>query len=279
MSNRLETMTREINFLKGHGAGNDFVIVDAQAQLTAVEVAQICDRHFGLGADGLLRVAPADEIGNSAANWFMDYRNADGSLAQTCGNGLRVFARHLVESGREAPGHFLISTRGGDVSAFVDPEDTQFNRVAVSMGTAQIAQGSVHIQTSQSSYLGTAVSMANPHCVVELPEDADFPNLAIAPSFSADDFPEGVNIEFIKQIGENRIFQRTYERGSGETLACGSGACAAASVYAQKLGLSSWTVHVELLGGVLEISSNEGALEMIGPARIVATGTYLVGNA
>ena len=266
-------MTFITQFHKGHGAGNDFVIVPQQFDPTPQQVAQICDRHFGLGADGLLRVAPGAELAQSNAEWFMDYRNADGSLAQTCGNGVRVFARHLVEQGFAQPGEFLIGTRGGDVLVQVDPTDTNFAAITVNMGPVEISNEVTIIEADNQEWSGRPAFMANPHCVVELAADQDFPALDEQPNFSRTIFAQGVNIEFISVITDSRIAQRTHERGVGETLACGSGACAAAAVFAKNHNLGDkWTVTVDLRGGTLVVSQVAGELHLCGPAEIVAHG-------
>jgi diaminopimelate epimerase len=270
-------MTTTTPFHKGHGAGNDFIIVPEQFDPTPEQVEQICDRHFGLGADGLLRVASGSEFATSQATWFMDYRNADGSLAQTCGNGIRVFARYLVEQGLAQRGEFVVGTRGGDVVVQVAVDDLDFTAIVVNMGPVVLAQDETVIGADNHDWSGRPAFMANPHCVVELAADQKFPSLDKQPKYSLTVFPDGVNIEFITEVATNHIAQRTHERGVGETLACGSGACAAAAVYAHNHELGDeWSLTVDLLGGTLVVSQIAGDLHLQGPAQIVAHGTLVL---
>ena len=269
---RLRIM-QPVTFRKGHGAGNDFVLLpEPIAELDAATVALLCDRHFGVGANGL--VQPIRE-GN---HWFMDYRNADGSLAQTCGNGIRVFARHLVETGLEQRGTFTVGTRGGDVRVTVREDDADFRDVAVVMGRATgLDEPCVEIVTETGTFLGSRAYMPNPHCVCIVSDIDSAGNLHNKPDVRpATAFPEGVNVEFIERVTDVHIRMRTYERGVGETLACGSGACAAAAVWARHVELpSSWTVQVDVLGGTLFVDCNDaGELTLRGPATFVADGEF-----
>lgn len=263
-----------IAFLKGHGAGNDFIIVpdlEGTLDLPADWVQRVCDRHAGLGADGLLRVVRQGD------RYFMDYRNADGSLAETCGNGIRVFARYLVETGLEGHGTFTVITRAGDIPVTVRADDAAFDDIAVEMGAARgESVPTTHVATDGGHFTGTPTWMPNPHCVSVVASLADAGTLLEAPQADpAATFPDGANFEFIEQRGPAHIGMRTYERGVGETLACGSGACAAAHVWAQRTDLPpGWTVRVDVLGGTLYVDCDVlGSLTLRGPARIVAQGT------
>lgn len=277
--------TQQIAFLKAHGTGNDFIVIDAvtnSIDLHPIQVAHLCARHTGIGADGLLRVAKASEFGVTDANYFMDYRNADGSLAETCGNGLRVFARYLVEHQLESPGEFSIGTRAGTVKAFVDPHDMEFKNVAITMG--QPGSSLIHtaptVTTEISNWLGTAVFMPNPHCVTVVEDVSSAGALLEAPHIAPIEiFPHGANVEFIEGISPSQIKMRTFERGVGETLSCGSGACAAAFVWAVRNKLpADWSVQVDVLGGTVHVDSiDEGTLVLRGPAEFVASG-YLIGD-
>jgi diaminopimelate epimerase len=258
-------------------------VVDAVAHAVdfhAQQVAELCDRHQGIGADGLLRIARASDFNVADASYFMDYRNADGSIAETCGNGLRVFARMLVELGYEQAGPFTIGTRAGTVTAIVDPEDAQFSNVAIEMGIPRCSDeaADVVVTTDLGSFTGKPVFMPNPHCVVMVGEVAHAGTLHSAPLIAAHSiFPNGANVEFIARKGTKHIAMRTHERGVGETLSCGSGACAAAFVWATESHLeSSWTVQVDVLGGTVYVDCDEsGSLTLRGPAQIVAQGTVL----
>lgn len=279
------TSNQRLPFLKAHGTGNDFIIIDAvthNVNLTEQQVAKLCDRHQGVGADGLLRVARATEFGMTDAQYFMDYRNADGSIAETCGNGLRVFARYLVEHQLESPGNFVIGTRAGSISAFVDPNDTEFRNIAINMGLPyeSLVDSMPTVATEISQWSGQAVFMPNPHCVTVVQDIQTVGALHVAPHVAPTEiFPDGTNVEFIHGISENHIAMRTYERGVGETLACGSGACAAAHVWAKQNNLpSNWTVQVDVLGGTLHVDCvGEGELVLRGPAEFVAAG-HLIGD-
>ena len=272
--------TGTLAFLKAHGTGNDFVVIDSvqhHLEVSSAQVVALCDRHTGIGADGLLRVAKADEFDVTDAQYFMDYRNADGSIAETCGNGLRVFARYLVEHQLESPGHFAIGTRAGTVQAYVDPHDTEFRNIAINMGNPgeSLIEATPVVTTEISHWNGQAVFMPNPHCVTVVADTRAVGTLHDSPHIApAEIFPAGANVEFIHGVSDTHIVMRTFERGVGETLACGSGACAAAHVWAQKNHLSSkWTVQVDVLGGTLFVDSNDdGALVLRGPAEFVATG-------
>lgn len=265
---------RAISFLKGHGAGNDFVIIpdlDGALELESEWVRRVCDRHQGIGADGILRVVRQGE------SFFMDYRNADGSLAETCGNGLRVFTRYLIETGLAHRGDVTVATRGGDVRVTVRPDDLAFDDIAVQMGVAiGDAVPATHVATDGGHFTGTPIWMPNPHCV-SMVGDLTEPGLLTDPPTAdpASVFPDGANFEFVQGHGHTHIAIRTFERGVGETHACGSGACAAAAVWASREGLApGWSVRVDVLGGTLYVDSGvDGVLTLRGPARIVAQGT------
>lgn len=269
-----------VPFLKGHGAGNDFVVLDATSggvnpNEKAVEV--LCDRRKGIGADGVLRIAAADEFEVVEANYFMDYRNADGSLGMTCGNGLRLTARFLVEQGYEQTGSFKIGTRAGIVTAYVDPADKNFENVSIHMGLfAPIENKEITVTTETGSWQASGISSPNPHAVSIVGNIWDAGSLGDYPSVSPDStFPEGVNVEFVEPKSPTHIAMRTHERGVGETLACGSGSCAAAQVWAGKNDLESgWSVQVDLLGGTVFVDQEkDGTLTLRGPAEFVASGT------
>lgn len=268
-----------VPFLKGHGAGNDFVVIDATSgglnpSEKAVEV--LCDRRKGIGGDGVLRIAPASEFKIEDAKYFMDYRNSDGSLGQTCGNGLRVTARFLVENGYESSGSFTIGTRAGTVTATVETGDTEFENVAIKMGKfAAIADTQITVTTETGSWQASGISTPNPHAVTVVNDIWDAGSLSDYPSVApSKTFPDGVNVEFIAPKSPTHIAMRTHERGVGETLACGSGSCAAAQVWAQKNNLETgWSVQVDLLGGTVFVDDDgQGGLVLRGPAKFVASG-------
>ena len=268
-----------VPFLKGHGAGNDFVVIDAitsdrNPSEKVVEV--LCDRRKGIGGDGVLRIAKAAEFGISDAKYFMDYRNADGSLGMTCGNGLRVTARFLIENKYENFGSFKIGTRAGTVTAHVDTQDKNFENIAIEMGHFNSIDQELTVSTETGSWQASGINAPNPHAVTILGSIWDAGTLGDYPSVTPDStFPEGVNVEFVEPKSPTHIAMRTHERGVGETLACGSGSCAAAQVWAQKNNLESgWSVQVDLLGGTVFVDQNEiTGLTLRGPAEFVASGT------
>jgi diaminopimelate epimerase len=265
-----------MRFAKGHGTGNDFVIVpdlDGELDLTVQLVRALCDRHFGVGADGVLRVVRAAAVGESqAAEWFMDYRNADGSIAEMCGNGVRVFVQYLIEEGLAVGPTVAVATRAG-LRTVQAEADGQFT---VDMGPAAVL-GEGAVEAGGQLLAGLAITVGNPHlaCVVDQPVEAiDLSSpRALGLAASAD----GVNIEVVRVTGAREVTMRVCERGSGLTLSCGTGAVAAAVAAAWSAGERSgewraapWTVHVP--GGMLTVALGATASLLTGPAEIVARG-------
>jgi diaminopimelate epimerase len=264
-----------MRFAKGHGTGNDFVILpdpDGLLDLSAELVARICDRHTGLGADGILRVVrtAAVDAARGQAEWFMDYRNSDGTLAEMCGNGVRVFAKYLLDEGL-ATGHELaIATRAGERVVLARP-DGEFT---VDMGAARVI-GPGAVETGGQRLAGLAVSVGNPHlaCMVDgsvAAFDLTEPRL-LAPA----ELEPGANVELVRTIGERAVEMRVHERGSGLTLSCGTGAVAA--VVAAAVAAGEWpgpelAWEVVVPGGRLAVTPSATASLLTGPAEIVATG-------
>ena len=270
-----------MDFLKGHGTRNDFVLVpdhDGRLDVTPALVQVLCDRRGGIGGDGILRVVRTHlvpEVADQAddAEWFMDYRNADGSIAEMCGNGIRVFARHLVEAGLAKPGDLTIATRGGAKAVTVPASGD----VAVNMGAPVLLElPPVTVSANGHSWTGLGVSMGNPHVVVPVADLTDAGPLRDQPTVDPPGaFPDGVNYEFVIGRGEGRIAMRVHERGAGETQSCGTGTCAAAVAAA-----SWWSpprpfgYDVEVPGGVVRVAEQaDGTVVLSGPAEIVASGT------
>jgi len=276
-----------LEVLKGHGTGNDFVIVpdvDAAHDLTPQQVAALADRRFGLGADGILRVVPTSaspEVADQAAEarWFMDYRNGDGSTAEMCGNGARVFARYLVDSGLETGPEFAIATRGG--VCHVRIEDDGDITVDMGVATGPMLRAMPVVSIAQQSWNATAVNVPNPHAVVFLDELDELAALDLAKAPLAGPpamFPDGVNVEFVVRIGapdDRHVRMRVHERGVGETLSCGTGACAvmvAAAGRDQAPTETSYTVDVP--GGTVVVTRRaDEHIELRGPAQLVARAT------
>ena len=266
---------REVRVLKGHGTGNDFVLLPDLAgefDLTDEQVQALCDRRFGIGGDGVLRIvrsAASDDPDATGAEFFMDYRNGDGSTAQMCGNGIRVFARFLVEEGLADPAGMEIATRGG-VRHVRRLESGEY---AVGMGPATGMEAIASVMVGNRSYPATGVHVPNPHAVVFVTSVSAAGALDRAPEVSPEHlFPEGVNVEFVEQVAPGHVRMRVHERGVGETLSCGTGACAVAWAVRRR-GDASERIRVDVPGGTLHVEERDGELELIGPAVIVADGT------
>jgi diaminopimelate epimerase len=274
-----------VAFLKGHGTENDFLVVpDPQAalDLTPALVAAACDRRAGVGADGVLRVVrteSAPEVADQAgeAEWFMDYRNADGSVAEMCGNGVRVFARYLLDAGLVDEAPLAVATRGG--LRRVRFEDT--GDVTVDMGPAVLpAQlAAVRVSVGERTWAATGVLLPNPHAVAYVRDLAEVGILDRPPRVEpAAAYPDGVNVELVAERGPAHVALRVHERGVGETRSCGTGACAVAVVARRRAGLGvgddrdrAWTVDVP--GGRLTVTERaDAAVELTGPAVLVAAG-------
>lgn len=272
-------MIDRMRFTKGHGTGNDFVILpdpDGRLALTPSVVASLCHRRFGIGADGVLRVVRAakhpDAVGHATeAEWFMDYWNADGSYAEMCGNGLRVFVRYLLTAGlaEVGPEGLPVATRAGVRRAHVEGA-----AIAVDMGLPRpIGPGTATL--GPLSLPGTAVDCGNPHLVCPLPDGVDLAGLDLSAPPGVDPalFPTGVNVEFTVPAGAPwQVRMRVYERGSGETLSCGTGACAVAAVTLADAGLDRGVVRVDVPGGTLTATFDGRTCWLSGPAVLVATG-------
>jgi diaminopimelate epimerase len=299
-----------MHFAKGHGTENDFVILpdpDGELDLTPALVRRLCDRRAGIGADGVLRVVEievlaaaltesgpgafraagaADDLLASAAatalaapataaeaasgltpQWFMDYRNADGSVAEMCGNGVRVFTRYLIEHGLAHGPEFAIETRGGTRLVRAEPG----GQFTVDMGPATVL-GAGRASVGGAGCEGLRISVGNPHlaCVVDTPLDGyDF---SAPPVLDAAAFPDGANVELVRLTGERSAQMRVYERGSGLTRSCGTGAVAAAVAAAEAIGerRGRWAIRVP--GGDLTVTLDRETTLLTGPAVIVAEG-------
>jgi diaminopimelate epimerase len=262
-----------VRFVKGHGTENDFVVIppgEGPADLTPELVQALCDRRRGIGADGVLRVVGVGqtETDDPDVRWFMDYVNADGSVAEMCGNGIRVFARFLVAEGLEQPGRLEIATRAGvkkvDVPAAGD--------ITVGMGVPErLADAKVSVADSRYDAVGW--SMGNPHLVVCDVPGLDALDLTAAPGIDPGDaYPDGVNVEFVERVGPAHIRMRVHERGVGETRSCGTGVCAAAVASMDALGERT-SYDVDVPGGRLVVKWCDGGNVLLtGPAVLVARG-------
>ncbi|SFB37758.1 diaminopimelate epimerase [Amycolatopsis marina] len=260
-----------IEFLKGHGTQNDFVLLpdpDGRLDLTRARVAALCDRQRGLGADGVLRVVRPSAVGlESAGEWFMDYRNADGSIAEMCGNGVRVFARYLVDAGLVDGTEFVVGSRAGDRGVRVHADRS----VTVHMGPARIIGSSV-TAVSGRELSGVAVDVGNPHLVSFIDSDVADLDLRTQPAFDSDVFPAGVNLEFVNTLEPGRLRMRVHERGVGETRACGTGTVAVVAAALHLTGTDTGESTVDIPGGTVRVTIAPGESTLTGPAEIVARG-------
>ncbi|WP_055688707.1 diaminopimelate epimerase [Streptomyces prasinus] len=285
-------MSTRIAFLKGHGTENDFVIVpdpENAVDLPPASVAALCDRRAGIGGDGLLHVVrsaahPEARHLAAEAEWFMDYRNGDGSVAEMCGNGVRVFARYLQHAGYVTEGDIAIATRGGvkavHIAKTVSGGDPGAGDITVGMGRALLPGDGVTVSVGGRSWPARNVNMGNPHAVAFVDDLDHAGDLFTAPPFSpASVYPDGVNVEFVADRGPRHVALRVHERGAGETRSCGTGACAVAVAAARRDGVdprvtgTPVTYTVDVPGGTLVITERpDGEIEMTGPAVIVAEG-------
>lgn len=255
--------------MKGHGTENDFVILpdlDDQLDLTPARVQALCDRQRGLGADGVLRVVRVD------GQWFMDYRNADGSIAEMCGNGLRVFARYLVDAGHQPQGSFVVGTRAGDRTVITHPDGSVTN----DMGPARVTGTSI-AAVDGTGIGGFAVDVGNPHlaCVTDVPVDGF--DLTVPPGFDPVFFPHGVNVELINVLEADgprggALKMRVYERGVGETRSCGTGTVASVASWLAGQGRTTGSATVDVLGGQVFVTIEPTTSTLTGPAVLVARG-------
>lgn len=280
----MSTPAQPITFLKGHGTENDFVIVpdpEGRLDLSAADVARLCDRRAGIGADGLLRIVrsaahPEARAMAESAEWFMDYRNSDGSIAEMCGNGVRVFAHCLERMALAKPGDLTVATRAGVRHVRLEED----GGITVGMGRARFPGPDVTVTVGERSWPARHISMGNPHAVVFVDDLDHAGHLYEAPRITpADAYPDGANVEFVIDRGARHVALRVHERGSGETRSCGTGACAVMVAAARRDGADPAvdgqpvTYTVDVPGGRLVITERaDGEVEMTGPAVIVAEG-------
>ena len=275
----------ELKFSKYHGTGNDFVLLedlDDERPLDRSVVAALCDRRFGVGADGVIRVVR----GSDGADFFMDYRNADGSLAEMCGNGIRCLGKLVFERGITAATELDVDTRGGARHLSLRVEGRVVREVTVGMGPPNFTKAAIPMRgpawetfVSESVDIGegmtvkaTALSMGNPHLVLFVDDDPDRYHVGhIGPALEHHElFPEKTNVEFVQLQGDE-LKARVWERGSGETMACGTGACAVL-VAANEAGLVPTKAVVRFPGGPLTVERLEHDVLLTGPAEKVYDG-------
>ncbi|WP_223701457.1 diaminopimelate epimerase [Sutcliffiella deserti] len=281
---------RSFEFTKMHGLGNNYIYVNMFVEnLLEEEIASIAinaaNVHTGIGSDGLILICPSE-----VAPVKMRIFNNDGSEGKNCGNGLRCVAKYVREHRIVTEDTFLIETMSGVVEATVESLEEREAIVTVDMGVPQLATEAIPILVDKKSrvvnepfsvgetiYHVTAVSMGNPHVIFYLDDINMAPLTTLGPIVERDSrFPEGVNVEFVEVVSDRELHFRVWERGSGITQACGTGACAAvvASVLNNKTTRNEETI-VHLAGGDLFITwTNEGTVKMKGPAETICTGTF-----
>ncbi|WP_346075356.1 diaminopimelate epimerase [Gordonia cholesterolivorans] len=293
-----------LTFVKGHGTQNDFVILpDPQAQIELTEdlVVALCDRRRGLGADGVLRVATAGSLvaeqvlerlpeGVSGVDWFMDYRNADGSIAEMCGNGVRVFAHYCRTEGLVDTDAFTVGSRAGARPVTVHSADDADADVSVSMGPVAL-RGPSEVRIAGTTLTGEAVDVGNPHlaCVVDglTPERLAALDFTTGAELDSALFPDGANVEILTPLtpggptpadeADFHAHMRVFERGVGETRSCGTGLVAAAAAALSGAGRDSGSVAVTVPGGDVLVTVGDGSAVLRGPSRLVARGRLVAG--
>ncbi|CAN2205577.1 DapF Diaminopimelate epimerase [Candidatus Nanopelagicaceae bacterium] len=258
-------MTHPVIGTYGHGTENDFVLVydpENSFTISGAQISAICNRSTGIGADGFIRITKAD------GKWFMDYRNADGSIAEMCGNGIRVMAKYLVTRDIQPEGIFAIDTRAGIKHLRVPREGD----ISVNMGHVTDEMEEVEATNNGHTWTGFNINVGNPHAVVFVESMEDIGSLADAPLVSpASSYPEGVNVEFVEILPNFEAKMRVHERGSGETRSCGTGTCAVALAATLKTNgklPSRWTIYPP--GGrlIVDIDGHSNAT-LTGPAVIL----------
>ncbi|QZT64396.1 diaminopimelate epimerase [Mycolicibacterium austroafricanum] len=278
-----------MKFAKGHGTENDFVLLPdltADLALTPAAVAALCDRRQGLGADGVLRVTTAgaawaagvfDRLpeGVAEGDWYMDYRNADGSIAQMCGNGVRVFAHYLRASGLESRDEFVVGSLAGPRPVVLNALAGVSADVTVEMGKAnQLGVGAATVGGRQ--FNGLAVDVGNPHlaCVDVAMSSQELAALDVAAPvvFDAAQFPDGVNVEVLTAPEDGAVSMRVHERGVGETRSCGTGTVAATVAALAHQGAQTGSMTVRIPGGEVVVTITDANSYLRGPSVLVAHG-------
>lgn len=281
---------RQIPFTKMHGLGNNYIYIDVfqtklEEELLPELAIKVSSVYTGIGSDGMILICPSEK-----APVMMRIFNNDGSEGKNCGNGLRCVAKYAYENGIVKDTTFLIETLSGLVEAKVHVENDNVASVTINMGKPYLQREQIPMlgdqalqvvdetfQVGEENYQITAVSMGNPHCIMYVEDINEAPVTTLGPKIEKDErFPESVNVEFVEVVSKNELHFRVWERGSGVTQACGTGACAAvvASVLNGKTTRGAETI-VHLAGGDLHITwTEEGDVYMTGPAEVICSGVY-----
>ncbi len=278
-----------MHFTKGHGTQNDFLVLhdpDVTIELLRPRVAALCDRRRGLGADGILRVARAGALrdagvldrlppGVDADHWFMDYRNGDGSVAEMCGNGVRVFAHYLRSAGLETDNRFVVGSRAGARPVIVHTFDHVSADVTVDMGDVHL-MGSSSAVLAGRTFEGIGIDVGNPHlaCVDPASDVSSLGALDLSqpPEIDTLFFTEGANVEVLTRLQFGRVDIRVFERGVGETRSCGTGTVAAAAAALSYEGMDSGQVVVGVPGGEVTVTIDDSGASLRGPSVLVGSG-------
>jgi len=279
-----------LKFTKGHGTENDFVLVadlEGAHELTAEQVRLLANRRAGIGGDGVIRVVPTEMAveqkvrdQGARAQWFMDYRNADGTTAEMCGNGARVFAAYLRREGLETADEFAIATRGGIKVVHFEGDLISVNlggwRIVDAAGAQDKGFDAMVKVHGHEAMPGLSLDLGNPHAVVALPDSADLASLDLTRAPEVSPSPaNGTNVEFVQPIGPGHIAMRVHERGVGETRSCGTGAAAAALAtrWWAEADAATDVWRVDLPGGTVRVRALPyQQVELTGPAVLVADG-------
>lgn len=266
-----------MRFAKGHGTENDFVLLpdpEGELDLTEETVRLLCDRRAGIGGDGVLRVVRTRALGEALApaartaeraEWFMDYRNSDGTVAEMCGNGVRVFARYLLHAGYVRGERFEVGTRDGAKQVCVEADGD----ITVDMGRVEM-QGTSAAKLARQVVHGAQISVGNPHLACEVTGPVADVDLSEPPTLDGEAFPEGANVEVYARTAPGTLEMRVYERGSAETRSCGTGIVAAAAAATPAGEGATWRVRVP--GGECTVLLDSDGARLRGPAVIVAEG-------
>ena len=273
-----------MRFTKMEGLGNDYVYVNCFEETVkdpSSLAIKVSDRHFGIGSDGLILIKPSDK-----ADCFMEMYNADGSKSEMCGNGIRCVGKYVSDYGIIDKDEITVETLAGIKQLKLKKENGKVTSVTVNMGSPVLESSKIPVSINREKvinapvYIGdekyniTCVSMGNPHCITFVDHTVRFPLEMIGPRFENDElFPNRVNAEFVKVVNRHEVKMRVWERGTGETLACGTGACAV-TVACVLNGFTENEITVHLLGGDLRVrwDETENVVYMTGPAKVVFDG-------